>query len=119
MTTGENPLNDIFPPLSAPAQSQRDRLFEMHQKTCENALSLMRRKNQDYGMQRDALANFRRHGPAGVCVRLHDKFCRIESFVEKGFNAVKDESVEDTIDDVINYAILLKFMIAEDKNNGV
>jgi len=119
MTTGDDPLNDIFPNTIALATSQRDRLFEMHKQTCENALNLMMKKNQDYGMRKDALANFRRHGPAGICVRIHDKFCRIESFLEKGFNAVKDETVDDTIDDVINYAILLKFMISEEKNGGV
>ncbi len=118
MTTGDDPLNDIYPNSVEIAMSQRERLYALHSSMCARALELMKRKNQDYGMKEDALANLRRHGPTGVCVRLHDKFCRVESFLEKGFNAVIEESVDETLTDVINYCVLMLFLIQETSNES-
>lgn len=42
----------------------------------------------------------------GILIRISDKFTRLASFVRKGFNAVKDESVEDTLLDLANYSLL-------------
>lgn len=42
-----------------------------------------------------------------------DKFKRIETFVRNGTLQVKNESVNDAIEDSINYLILLKGIISE------
>jgi hypothetical protein len=42
-----------------------------------------------------------------------DKFQRIRAFVTTGTLAVKDESVQDAVRDVINYMILLAGLIDE------
>jgi protein-arginine kinase activator protein McsA len=42
----------------------------------------------------------------GILVRMSDKLSRLGSFTQKGFNAVTDESVEDTLLDLANYSLL-------------
>lgn len=44
--------------------------------------------------------------PIGILIRMSDKITRVASFVRKGFCAVKDESVEDTLLDLANYSLL-------------
>jgi hypothetical protein len=77
----------------------------------------MVRKNHDYAghTEKDPFANFRLCESAGLCstaagilVRLSDKLSRLATFVAKGKLTVSDESVEDTILDVINYAVLFQ-----------
>jgi hypothetical protein len=100
----------------------RKELLEMHTETCEAARSIMEAKNADYtggNEGDDPFANFRATEmlgiPAelGVLTRCLDKFQRIKSFVKNGTLQVKSESVEDAIQDVINYMILLKGIISE------
>ena len=88
-------------------EDRRQALFNTHQGLCHEALALMRVKNRDYGANEDPFRNFHKHGALGIMVRLDDKIARLESFMEKGFNAVKSESVRDTIIDGINYLVLL------------
>ena len=53
-------------------------------------------KNNDYG------DGFRRHGPVGVLIRIHDKLSRMHSLIE-GIQRVSDEAMHDTAMDLINY----------------
>ena len=78
----------------------------------------MRAKNHDYsGGTGDPFTNFTAgeilgiSGELGILLRSLDKFQRIRAFVETGNLAVKTESVDDAIEDVINYMILLKGLI--------
>jgi hypothetical protein len=96
-------------------ETPRDRLFRMHEEVCKTARQLMRKKNEDYGRADDPLFNFRRHGLKGMIVRLDDKMCRMDNFVERGIFAVEDEGIDDWTWDVINYAILTRFWIQEEK----
>lgn len=100
-----SPLAVIGEPTSQ--DSARDHLFNLHQSLCQAGLELMKAKNQDYGSVADPWYNFRRHGALGIMVRLSDKLARLESFLEKGFNSCKTESVKDTVVDGINYLVLL------------
>ena len=90
-------------------------LFKIHEHLCSTALELMKKKNNDYsgksGMK--PFATFTRAEAMGITstekgmlVRMVDKISRLSSFTEAGEFKVEDEKLEDTILDVINYAIL-------------
>ena len=99
-----------------------DELIKLHEQTCNGARDIMRAKNRDYTAgSADPFANFRASealgvpGVVSILVRSLDKFQRIRSFVELGSLAVKDESVDDAIQDVVNYMILAQGMLRESK----
>lgn len=78
-------------------------------------LAITKAKNADYtGGSGDPFANFVSVEKLGICttevgflVRMMDKMMRLNSFVQKGVLEVKDESVDDTLSDLSNYADLL------------
>jgi hypothetical protein len=71
-------------------------------------VALNEKKQSDYGTDADPLANIRaveRFGiPAwmGAVLRIGDKMRRLETFAVKG--SLVNESVEDTLIDIANYA---------------
>lgn len=72
------------------------------------------KKNHDYdGTNNDPYANFRNSTIAGVSVergimvRMMDKVSRISTLLNKE-GKVSDESIQDTLDDLINYTAILK-----------
>jgi len=85
-------------------------------KEFENWTDMMRKimliKNKDYGMVKDPLANLRSVENVGITmdhgivIRMMDKMSRLCSFYEKGYFAVKDETINDTLIDICNYAFL-------------
>lgn len=94
----------------------KDDLFQLHKDLCESALELMKKKNADYSKSHP-LGNFfvceamqASSAENGIIVRLSDKLSRLVSVIEKGAQ-VKDETIDDTIVDVINYAVLLSGVI--------
>lgn len=105
----------------------KQELIENHERLCENARELMKKKNADYAGRSgtEPFANFTRVEAMGICstergmlVRLTDKMSRLSSFVESGKMEVANESFEDTIVDVINYMVLLHSYV-KDKNGKV
>lgn len=105
----------------------RDELLKIHSTLCDKAQSLMRRKNADYagnhGME--PFANFTRTEAMGICttekgmlVRMTDKMSRLSSFMEAGEFQVKDESLEDTVLDMINYSVLLWAYLKEKRDGS-
>jgi len=79
--------------------------------------SLAERKNSDYASANDALENFRDFGTYGIIVRMSDKFKRVKNVAEKsGSISVLDESLSDTLMDIINYAAIAIIMGREDGN---
>lgn len=101
---------------AAPSNS-RELLVSQHKSLCNNALELMLLKNQDYACEADLFRNFRYFGALGVLVRMSDKLARLRSFEERdtGNFAVTDESLRDTIQDLINYAVIYHAMKQETK----
>lgn len=95
-----------------------EQLFTYHAELCDAALTLMKRKNADYTNSANAeepncFANFTRCESMGICtaeqgflVRITDKLSRLSTFTTSGELQVKDESVKDTILDLINYSVL-------------
>lgn len=79
--------------------------LEIHANLCDGLKDLYRTKNQDYG---DSYAKVRDIIPESILVRLHDKLGRITQLMlnQKAGQAVKDESIEDTLRDLANYSLL-------------
>jgi hypothetical protein len=94
----------------------RDRLLELHKQTCNSAYELMKKKNADYSggaSGYNPFLNFTRCEAMGICttergflVRLTDKMSRLSTFCDTGTFQVADEKLNDTIQDIINYAVL-------------
>lgn len=95
----------------------REGLLQIHSELSEKAKELMDRKNQDYGANSDPFRNFRMFGGLGILVRMSDKLSRLRTFEERGEFSVVDEGLEDTIRDMINYAILYFAYKKEESNN--
>jgi hypothetical protein len=89
-----------------PTSTPKGRLYTHHVRLCHDALELMAKKNHDYASIEDPYRNFRQFGRFGILVRLGDKFARLRSFEEQGELKVQDESIRDTLLDIINYAVL-------------
>ena len=98
-----------------------DQLLTYHADTTAKARSLMERKNHDYrGGTSDPFANFRGstafgvHPVIGILLRMQDKMNRIRTFVESGQLHVTGEKWGDSIEDLINYPVLIGGMLTEE-----
>lgn len=103
--------NSILP---TPTESIVNPLIDDMEKTFIECLEISMRKNHDYGgTNKDPFANFQNSTLAGVSVekgilvRLMDKMSRISTLLDKE-EKVKEESINDTINDAINYLAILK-----------
>lgn len=90
----------------------REELFKLHEELSSIALEVMKKKNEDYSLNHP-FGNFMvseamqaSTAENGIIVRIGDKLSRLVSVFAKGAQ-VKDESIKDTILDIINYAVLL------------
>lgn len=79
--------------------------IQMHQTICEDLNNLYRKKNSDYG---DSFSkSFKEYGIIMPCIRLEDKLNRLKSLtVHNCVMEVHTESIEDTLMDLANYAIM-------------
>lgn len=99
-------------------------LTAYHYVLCDSAAKLMVTKNRDYSDGDDRWRNFRGSETFGVptvvgmLIRMQDKLSRISTFARRGDLAVKTESVTDSLVDLINYAVLIGALIAEEKENA-
>ena len=77
-------------------------LFNKYEEIQEKTLEIFKKKNTDYG------DSFAFYGTIGVIIRMGDKFLRIQSLIKKkNFEGnVLDESIIDTLLDLINYAAM-------------
>lgn len=74
------------------------------QKITEKMHQIYLKKNKDYGSSFDR--QYDKYGMTSVLIRLSDKLNRLEQITKSGTVEVKDESVDDTLLDLANYAIL-------------
>jgi hypothetical protein len=70
-----------------------------------------RAKNTDYGSSFDEL--FDEFGMTSALLRLKDKYNRLKAITANGDIKVKDESIQDTLMDLANYAILTLLKLRE------
>ena len=99
-------------------------LLQLHDDTCKSCRDIMLKKNNDYtGGKKatDIFANFNSskildiHPVQGLLLRVIDKVQRIRSFTNDKELSVPNETVEDACDDIVNYAILAKAMLLDER----
>lgn len=99
-------------------------LLQLHQETTDRCRRIMEQKNNDYTGGKEAddvFANFRCstildvHPVTGIMMRVMDKIQRIKTFTNDGQLSVEGESVDDACEDIINYAILAKAMLRQER----
>jgi hypothetical protein len=77
---------------------------QVHAEICDSIKDLYKRKNADYG---DSFALARREVPNYTLGKLYDKFQRFMTITLHGEQTAKvDETLDDTLLDLANYAIM-------------
>jgi len=101
----DNPQNNVL---------TREELLEMHNYLCREARDLMEQKNHDYGGAQEVFGNLQACEDLGICsteqgilIRMVDKLSRLINFEKQGKFSV-DESVDDNVQDLINYSVLYR-----------
>ena len=78
--------------------------IEKHKEICNRLNSLYEAKNENYW---DSFGkSYKEYGLTMSCIRLEDKLHRLKSLNFSRSIKVKDESIEDTLMDLANYAIM-------------
>ena len=86
------------------------------EKTFQHCHTILIDKNADYAEENSPFKNFKISETVGVpveraiLVRMTDKMSRISNLLDKE-ESVKGESINDSLDDLINYAGILKAYI--------
>lgn len=73
------------------------------EEVCDNVKNLLKRKNHDYG--NSFSLQFEKYGIMSALIRMDDKMRRLENLI-KGKEAQVDESIEDTLQDLVGYGNL-------------
>ena len=89
----------------------RDEYIDIHKALCNDARELSIKKNQDYASEDDPFRNFLLFGGLGFLVRMSDKLSRLRTYEERG--SLVNETVHDTLLDLINYVCLYGAFITE------
>ena len=91
-------------------------LLDSLKKTFDNCYSIAQKKNNDYAEESDPFRNFKSSElvrvpvDRAILVRMMDKIARISNGLDGDYK-VKDETIFDTLDDLINYSAILKAYI--------
>lgn len=81
-----------------------DKKLAVHAEICDTIKGLYQRKNADYG---DSFGKARKVVPNYTLGKLYDKFMRYMNLSLKGEQTAQvDESLDDTLMDLANYAIM-------------
>lgn len=78
--------------------------YNLHLELCSELNDVYIKKNKDYGNSFGE--GFEEYGLLMPVIRLEDKFKRFKRLALSGEQNVKDESIEDTLLDLANYALM-------------
>lgn len=99
-------------------------LIESTEKLFHEALETMKKKNADYAGNADSMKNFQISAQVanvkmsqGILTRLTDKTTRIGNLILKDAS-VKEETVFDTVQDLINYAAILHYALQMERREA-
>lgn len=90
------------------------------EETFTKCLATAKAKNADYAGSSDPFRNFNSSEfvgvpiPRAILVRMMDKMSRVSNLLDKEAS-VKDESITDTLEDLINYAAILNTYLYEQR----
>lgn len=86
----------------------------LHSELCSHLTDIYAKKNSDYD---DSFGkSFKEYGMAMPCIRLEDKLNRLKALTVKNKDRqVSDESIEDTLMDLANYAIMTLIELSLEK----
>lgn len=91
-----------------------EEFFKDLENTYASCLETSKRKNADYSKVGNPFANFQNVEVLGICsvetgilTRMTDKMARISNLIKQEAQ-VKDESIQDTLMDLVNYSAILK-----------
>jgi hypothetical protein len=100
--------------------NQREAFYKEFRSVLDNMYETMKRKNSDYTGSEDPFANFKYSEQFGVTstevgmfVRMLDKVSRAATFFQGKELQVKDETVDDTLQDLAVYCILTMLYLRE------
>lgn len=94
-----------------------ERELKIHDIVSNELLPLLRAKGHDYSGS-DVMSNFRDFGWRGVVVRIGDKYHRLKNFICQGTLDIKDETIQDTMIDLINYGFILLLLYRESRGSA-
>lgn len=119
-----NILKEMVEDVQIKQATENNPMVKDIKETFEKCLSVVIAKNKDYSgevnVDNDPFKNMKGSSFVGVdvergaLVRMMDKMGRISSLLGQKAN-VKDEAIEDTLDDLINYAAILKSYLKRNK----
>lgn len=79
--------------------------FEKMLRVTNEIVALLEQKNNDYG--NSATQTYDEYGDVAFFIRISDKINRLKSLtINNKTQEVKDESIEDTVKDIIGYCLL-------------
>ncbi len=99
---------------------QKD-FLKYFKKTLNDNYIIIKKKNLDYATSNEAFLNFKTSEmfdisvETGIIVRMCDKLSRISNLINKKAD-VKNESILDTLQDLANYATILKIYLEHEKH---
>ena len=97
----ETEIDDLYDKLIAESKVAGSKVDLFREITAKMA-DTYEAKNHDYG---DSFSLLRAKYPESICIRLMDKLLRLERLIG-GQTAMVSESIEDTLLDIANYAVM-------------
>lgn len=94
----------------------QERLQAMRAIMDEEIIPLTEAKAHDYSGNEDTFSNLRDFGWNGVVVRIGDKYHRLKNFTKQQKCMVANETVEDTLIDLINYGMIALMMFRDESS---
>ena len=104
LSYGDFPCNVCFDGSFYVESEDCDR-FENMRRVVNDIVDLIEKKNNDYG--NSATQTYEEYGDVAFFIRISDKINRLKSLtINNKTQEVKDESIEDTVKDIIGYCLL-------------
>jgi len=109
-----------------------EHVIKVHEEICNEARAIIETKGHDYNREQQLTGNtlfnltvccvlgIVKTVTQGILVRLSDKLMRLISLTKDPTvqAEVKDESIRDTVKDIINYVIYLYIVYLEERKNA-